>query len=211
MNRRLRTTLTSASLATLAFGLTGCAPATTARGPGLPSPGVNSQTPRPGNTAAGSGVNDDPAGSPGPTSDPWEPTRLPILTQIFLGNAPTGSGPTIALRFLRALQRGDDLAADRELYQMGRDLIARHDLTFLHAVMNDVRVHAKLAHTGPCARAQQLNRESAVVSCGHQHVVVHVLHDQWGSGVQIAGWHTHHDVYRGPHSHAYTTINPWKS
>ena len=134
------------------------------------------------------------------------PSELPLLTQVYLADQPSGSGPQIALRFLQALQRGDDVGADRELYSFGRMMLSGSDMRPLHRIMADVRRHARLAGAGRCSRAVALTKESAVVSCGRVQVVVHVLHDEYSTGVQISDWHVHHDIYRGPHTHAFTTL-----
>jgi hypothetical protein len=132
---------------------------------------------------------------------------LPLLRQLALAPAPTGSGPLIALRFLRALQRHDDLAAGHELYSLTRLLISDRRDRFLTTLMDDVRTHAALDTAGPCTHARSLNDESAVVTCGHTKVVVHVL-SGFARGVQLADWRTHRDVYPGRHTHAYTTLQP---
>jgi hypothetical protein len=127
---------------------------------------------------------------------------LPVLSQIWLGDEPSGTGPQIALRFLQALQRHDDLAADRELYREDREWIAEADRATLARVLEQVRRNARLNHAAPCTRAVRLNAEAALASCGALRVVVHVLHDDLASGVQIGQWAYHHDVYHGPHTHA---------
>ena len=122
------------------------------------------------------------------------------------GSAGVGTGPQIALRFLQALQRSDDLGADSELFALGRSLLATHDLNFLQQIMADVSANAGLASAGRCTQAESLTRDSAVVTCGPQRVVVHVLSGQFGSGVLIADWLRHYDHYRSKHTHAFTTL-----
>jgi len=125
------------------------------------------------------------------------------LQRLFYAPSPKGNGPEIALRFLRALQRRDHLAAAHELFYAGRDYFGRGDQASLDRVMRDIAANARLQNATPCTHAERLNREAAVVSCGRQKVVVHVL-DGFAVGVQIAKWHPPYDVYRGPHTHAYT-------
>lgn len=156
-----------------------------------------------------------PAPSTSPTDDPFagpeaastEDIRspleeLPVLSQIWLADEPPGTGPQIALRFLQALQRHDDLAADRELYREDREWVAEADRATLARVLEQVRRNARLHRAAPCTGAVRLNAEAALVSCGALRVVVHVLHDELASGVQIGQWAYHHDVYRRPHTHA---------
>jgi hypothetical protein len=146
-----------------------------------------------------------PVAEPGSTAPSlW--AELPILEQVWRADPPRGTGPEIALRFLRALQRGDDVAADRELYVFGRQQFSPSGMWLLHRVMSDVRRNAGLAQAGRCTRTGRLAKESAVVTCGRIHVVVHVLADDLAHGVQISDWHVHHDVFRGPHTHAFTTF-----
>ena len=125
------------------------------------------------------------------------------LQDLFYADAPTGTGPEMALRFLRALQRHDHLAAADELFVAGRNYFGTRDQATLDRVMRDIAANARLTNAGPCTSAERLNREAALVTCGRQKVVVHVL-DEVGSGVQISKWHPRYDVYRGAHSHAFT-------
>ena len=128
------------------------------------------------------------------------------LRQLYLADHPTGTGPQIALRFLQALQDGQDLAAAHELYIFGRSLLAGQDMDVLHQVMRDIAHNARVDDAGPCTTARSVTTEAAVVTCGQQQVVVHVLADRYGSGVQISDVHPRGDVYPGPHTHAYTSI-----
>ena len=182
------------------------APATSAPEAAFP----NAETDDPA-AATDAGTDADPSGSswlvtpPRPMTDHDPRRHLTRPQRIALLDQPAGTGPQIALRFLQALQHRDDLGADRELFILGRSLLADHDETFLSAVMTNVREHAQLDTAGPCTHAEQLDPDSALVACGQRKVVVHVLADADASGVQIAGWLTHHDVYRGPHAHAYTS------
>ena len=73
--------------------------------------------------------------------------------------------------------------------------------------MDDVYTNANLTGAGRCATASALTRESAVVSCGARRVVVHVLNTAHYAGVEIDPWHPQYDVYRGPHTHAYTALD----
>lgn len=208
MNHRLRTTLTATTLAVVALAAAGCS---SAAGNDQPTPApVRTVSPTP---SAGADGIDSTDGS----LQPWPrepelqfPTASalaydPQLQQVALAPPPTGTGPQIALRFLQALQRGDDLGADRELFSMGRDLLGTHDLTFLHDVMDDVRANAALHTAGPCTRADHLSSDSAVATCGQQRIAVHVMAGAFGKGVQISDWLRHDDHYRGKHTHAFTT------
>jgi hypothetical protein len=141
------------------------------------------------------------------THDLRQPLQEP-LKQIWLANQPSGSGAAISLRFLQALQRHDDLAADRELYSVDRQYFAFEGLRALRRAMQEVRHNAGLEHAARCTDAIRLNREAALVRCGRLRVVVHVLHDELASGVQIGDWSYHRDVYRGPHTHAITPNLP---
>lgn len=208
MTHHLRTALTSATLLTLTLGLTGCSPHPAAIPSGLPSGVGHSQAPLPTYGSDDSDIGDEPARSPDTTTDQTPAAPVPLLTQIWLADPPPGSGPVIALRFLQALQRDDDVNAGMQLHIFNRQAMLGRDDGFLHRVMNDVRKNARLAQAGPCTTARRLSSESAVVTCGRQHVVVHVVTDM-SNGVQLGGWLTHHDVYRGPHSHAYNTLDQW--
>ncbi len=117
-----------------------------------------------------------------------------------------GTGPQIALRFLRALQRHDDIAAARTLTDIGRLAVSVHDEAHLHRVMADVAAKARLASAGPCTSARRLNADAAVVTCGTRRVVVHVS-DGLIAGVQLAPWHPRDDVYRGAHTHAFSDLD----
>jgi hypothetical protein len=119
---------------------------------------------------------------------------------------PRGTVAQISLRFVQALQRGDDLAALRELDREERMWLSMRDLWTLHRVMSDVRKNAALTDAGPCRHVAQLSAKAAVVTCGRQRVVVNA--DPWVglTGVRLSDWTLHHDVYRGPHTHAYTLM-----
>ncbi|HEV2889985.1 MAG TPA: hypothetical protein VGX28_06380 [Frankiaceae bacterium] len=119
---------------------------------------------------------------------------------------PTGTGPQIALRFLRALQRRDDIAAASTLTAIGRLSVSLHGDAHLHRVMADVAANARLVTAGPCTSAARLNHDAAVVTCGTRKIVVHVA-DGIVAGVQLAPWHPQGDVYRGPHTHAYSDLD----
>jgi len=145
--------------------------------------------------------------TPDPTPDE-EPAAEPVdpLDEIAFAPDPLGTSPQIALRFLKALQRGDDLAADRELGLSARFELSRSGIGYLHRVMSDVRGHAGLSQAGPCTRARVLAEESVVAFCGQQRVVVHVWHDVFGRTVEIGGWWVHDDAFRGRHTHAFTQL-----
>ena len=119
---------------------------------------------------------------------------------------PRGTVAQISLRFVQALQRGDDIAALRQLDREERLWLSFRDVWTLHRVMSDVRKNAGLADAGPCSRVRQLSKAAAVVTCGERHVVVNA--DPWVglTGVRLSDWTLHHDVFHGPHTHAYTLM-----
>jgi hypothetical protein len=129
------------------------------------------------------------------------------LDDLFWQDDPTGTGQQIALRFVQALQRRDYLAAARQLDGGGRLALSGDTMGHLRRVMDDVRSNAKLTGAGRCVSASALTRESAVVRCGARRVVVHVLNTAHYAGVEIDPWHPQYDVYRGPHTHAYTALD----
>jgi hypothetical protein len=129
------------------------------------------------------------------------------LDDLFWQGDPTGTGPQIALRFVRALQQRDYLTAARQLDGGGRLALSNDTMGHLRRVMDDVRTKAKLTGAGRCTGASALTRESAVVSCGTRRVVVHVLNTAHYAGVEIDPWHPQYDVYRGPHTHAFTALD----
>jgi hypothetical protein len=128
------------------------------------------------------------------------------IDRLAFAPDPTGTGPQIALRFLRALQRHDDIAAARTLTGIGRLSASLHGEAHLHRVLADVANHARLATAGRCTSAARLNHDAAVVTCGARKIVVHVA-DGFVAGVQLAPWHPRGDVYRGSHTHAYTALD----
>jgi hypothetical protein len=128
------------------------------------------------------------------------------IDRLAFAPDPTGTGPQIALRFLRALQRRDDIAAAGTLTAIGRLSVSLHGEEHLRRVMADVANHARLATAVPCTSAARLNHDAAVVTCGTRKIVVHVA-DGILAGVQLAPWHPHGDVYRGPHTHAYSDLD----
>jgi hypothetical protein len=128
------------------------------------------------------------------------------IDRLAFAPDPTGTGPQIALRFLRALQRHDDIAAAGTLTAIGRLAVSLHGEAHLRRVMADVANHARLATAGPCTSAARLNHDAAVVTCGARKIVVHVA-DGIVAGVQLAPWHPRGDVYRGPHTHAYSDLD----
>lgn len=193
--------------------LTGCAPQAPALRPPRSATGAADVLARP--------VPDEPLPTEEPDPlDPPDPDEaaeerpdlrlddgfegMPLLFRIWTASPPRGSGPQIALRFMQALQRGDDYAADRELDQFDRFLFEERPVTVLHKAMDDVRRNAGLAAAGPCEHATPLSRESAVVLCGRVHVVVHVPVHGDDHGVKINKQHARKDVFRGPHTHAVT-------
>jgi hypothetical protein len=128
------------------------------------------------------------------------------IDRLAFAPDPTGTGPQIALRFLRALQRRDDIAAAGTLTPIGRLSVSLHGDAHLRRVMADVANHANLATARPCTSAARLNHDAAVVTCGNRKIVVHVA-DRIVAGVQLAPWHPRGDIYRGPHTHAYSDLD----
>jgi hypothetical protein len=219
MNRRTRTLAATSATLSLLTVLAGCGrPAAAPSAQPSPSPAVSSHTPRPDAAPAVPAPSEETTGAgQAPTPSPAHRHEVPVrdvtsetdqLRLLMLADHPTGTGPQIALRFLQALQDGADLRAAHELYVLGRSLLAQHDMPFLHRVMRDVASNARLDRSGPCTTAERLTADAAVVICGEQHVVVHVLDGPYGSGVQLSDRHPAFDVYAGPHSHAFTTIQP---
>ena len=129
------------------------------------------------------------------------------LDDLFWQDDPTGTGPQIALRFLRALQRRDYLAAARLLDNGTRMALSDDTWNHLRRVMTDVHRNAKLTRAGRCTTASALTRESAIVRCGTRRVVVHVHNTTYYAGVDVDRVHPPYDVYRGPHTHAYTALD----
>lgn len=129
------------------------------------------------------------------------------LDDLIWQDDPTGTGPQIALRFVRALQQRDYLAAARQLDGGGRLALSGDTMGHLRRVMDDVYTNAKLTGAGRCTTASALTRESAVVHCGTRRVVVHVLNTAHYAGVDIDRAHPPYDVYRGPHTHAFTALD----
>lgn len=160
-------------------------------------------TPVPATSAAA--VVPSEAPSPAPTPSPAPPATEAVGAA---SEPPTGSGPQIALRFLRALQAGDDALAESQLSLVARGYFATAPAGRLHEVLRDVADNAELQVAGPCATAERLTAESVVVHCGRVNVVVHVLDDPLLAGVQLSDWHGRYDVFRGPHTHAVTTVAP---
>ena len=153
--------------------------------------------------------------APSPTSDAAEDdnliggplSELPILTQIAAADAPAGNREQIALRFLRALQAHDDLAADRELtgFDRGEFGVVGH-LGALHEVMDDVRRNTQIDTAECCTAAHEIGNDSVLLHCGQTTVLVHVLHHGPDAGVVISDWDDWSDTYPGPHARAYTTV-----
>jgi hypothetical protein len=184
--------------AVIALALPGCSAGKSAPPP-RPSPATAVATAAP----VTSGDPHTEKSSKQPSEEMIEPLRL---TGPWMDGPPRGDATQIALRFVQALQRGDDRAAVRELSLVGRSYFALRDNAVLHRVMRDVAAHAELSDAGGCTRADRLTREAAVVRCGRANIIVHVLDDQWTRGVQLAAWHLRPDVFDGPHTHAFTTV-----
>ena len=130
----------------------------------------------------------------------------PLLERIAFSDRPAGTPEQIALRFVQAVQRHDDVGADRELDLLYRLYFSPDHAQLLHRVMADVRRNAQLDGAGVCDRAFPVSSGVVVVRCARLHVVVHVGDDQLFQGVCIGGWYAHDDVYRGAHTHAFTRI-----
>lgn len=126
------------------------------------------------------------------------------LRELWLANDVRGTAPQIALRFMQALQRGDDLAAARELLATWRI----SDAWALRRVMDDVRRHARLEGAGACTRAMTFREGQVIVACGRQRVMVPALSDPLTRGVDIFGEPLFfgRDPYRHPHTWAITTV-----
>jgi hypothetical protein len=195
MTQVRRLVATGAAVAVAAAVLAGCSHPATTTGATLGAADRVPPTSAPLADASGrtvTGAMPSPAG--------W----LPPFTQTMLRTQdPAGTGPQIALRFLRDLQAGDYLAAAQQLSAGERLTVSVHTQTWLHRVMTDVLDNAALLGASRCTSADAVNTEAAVVTCGSRQTVVHVR-GGWLPGVQINSYFPHDDVYLGPHTHAYT-------
>ena len=119
---------------------------------------------------------------------------------------PQGTTATIALRFLQAVQRGDDLLAARQLGWQERLRLSRTDPWVLARVMADVRRHARLDGRSPCRHARPYDERSVLVACGRVRVLVRVEPD-WmaGNGVLVLAG-VPKDAYRHAHTFAFSTV-----
>lgn len=217
MNTRTRNLAALTAALSLLTALTGCArsgasptsPADVQPGPSSSQqldPGATDTAPRSSHRAPASPrPHRHPSPEPAVTTEPTGERAQ--LQQLFRADQPVGTGPEIALRFLQALQDGQDLAAAHELYVFGRRLLAQQDMSLLHQVMRDVAGNAGLDGAGPCTSARPVSAQAAVVTCGDLNVVVHVLAAEYGSGVLISDLHPRWDTYAGPHTHAFTTVD----
>lgn len=124
------------------------------------------------------------------------------LSDLFFSQDIRGTAPQIALRFMRALQRKDDLAAAREVLGVWR----MEDAWVLHRVMNDVRRHAALEGAGACTRALPFKHDLVLVACGGQRVMVQAS-DDVVPGVTLFDRPRHFGEYRHPHTWAITTVD----
>lgn len=217
MTPRTRTLAAAAAALTMTAALTGCAmtddaPAPRTASPTAPTGASTDMTePAPNETAIDEleheiATRADQSALPAADAAAVAAEPVPPLRELFLGDPPTGTGPQIALRFTQALQAGEHLTAARELYIAGRALLATRDLPFLDQVMTDITSNARLSAAAPCTSAIAINDEVAVVSCGRLRVVVHVLADQYSSGVQISDAHPARDLYTQLHTHAFTRV-----
>lgn len=141
------------------------------------------------------------------TKDHMPTDREPTLGEwLWYAVDPPGRRREIALRFAQALQQHDDFGAALEFGFADRvDFIDVGDPQ-LHAYFADIRRNAGLEHAALCTRSRDLDRDSAVVSCGTTDVVVHV--DHMFPGAVVSDWATHEDAFRGPHTHAFTSLTP---
>lgn len=137
--------------------------------------------------------------------DPTSPTDR-ALWDLGQHGDPDGNSAQIALRFLIALQDGDELAAARQLTSIGQLYFSYKPRTSLDRIMDDVARNARLDTAGACDYAEQFNDQGVVVTCGQVNVVVHVRNDKQRRGVQLSD--QNHDIYPGPHTHAYTNQTP---
>lgn len=124
------------------------------------------------------------------------------LSELAFGHDAQGSASEIALRFMQALQRRDDLAAAREV--LGAWQI--EDAWQLHRVMDDVRRHAALDRAGPCTRALAFKEDLVLVACGAQRVMVQASTGRAAAGVSIFDRPWRLGEYRHPHTWAITTV-----
>jgi len=207
----MRRTLLAVPALLVLLATTGCASLSTA---GAPS-GAGQSGRSAASSSASSDSSDslDSSGELSASSDDDEVDQLgeeteaiaEELRELWYQDEVEGSAPQIALRFLQALQRGDDLAAARELTSTWRIT----DAWQLHRVMSDVRRHARLAGAGRCTRAIAFRREQVIVACGSQRVMVQAVAEEGTSGVNVFDepptyWDT--PPYRHPHTWAYTTV-----
>lgn len=155
----------------------------------------------------------EPTSAPTPSTSPTDDsvdvraTGNETLDDLFWQNDPKGTGPQIALRFLRAVQQRDYLAAAQQLNSRSRLTLSNETMSHLRRVLDDVHTNAKLEGAGRCTSASEVTRTSAVVRCGTRRVVVHVESTSYYAGVNIHRAHPPYDVYRGPHTHAYTALD----
>ena len=85
-----------------------------------------------------------PTPSPSPTDDELDvrETGNETLDDVFRIGDPTGTGPQFALRFLRAVQQRDYLAAARELDSRSRLALSNGTMSHLRRAMDDVHTNA---------------------------------------------------------------------
>lgn len=203
---RHQTLAAAAATAAVLLALTACGSDNT-REAKKPTPAASSATPD-----AVVVVPEDPTTEPFDGSDDELPTwsydgmyRSP-LERLAIESDTNGTNAEIALRFLRALQDRDHLAAARTLNPAWRVSLSFGTPADLRRVMSDVTKNAGLKNAPKCHSARELNADAAVVHCGAKRVVVHLSHAPF-DGVALAPWHVPGDVYRRPHTHAYTDID----
>lgn len=127
------------------------------------------------------------------------------LQDIWLENVIRGTGPEIALRFMQALQRHDEIAAFQEM--ANTLFLSRTNRWTLHHVLDDVRQHADLEGAGRCTRAKPFSQDHVIVSCGALRVIVTVYSDSLNHGVDVWKVPTDRGEYRYPHSYAFSTVD----
>lgn len=214
---RTRTTAAFMALAVIIAGTAACS-RTEDPGPER-APGPASTAPHPDSGSPRQGPEDVPHDDVGKLGDDVVASSTPApvegarpgrtrLQELYFLPHPVGSGPQIALRFMQALQAKDVYAAAAELYIVGRTHFATEDEAELRRVLGDVARNAGIQDAGICTSSRPLDATSSAVFCGPRAVLVHVLADRYGSGVQLSDRHPRFDVFDGPHTHAFTTLGP---
>ena len=119
---------------------------------------------------------------------------------------PVGSPVSVALRFLQAVARGDELAAAHQLAWQERLKLSRTDPWVLERVVSDVRRHARLTGRSACRHARPYDDRSVLVACGPVRVLVKIdPTGLGGNGVLVLSGPAP-DRYRHAHTFAYSTV-----